>query len=320
MPGPKFAILTATHEGTFDYLPYCIESARAQVIDGPDQYTYQHVIVSDGSERAWEYTKAEAERDSRIVPVYLEENQGQVAALRAGELALINASLDALHSRGEHVNETYPNYFIVVDGDDGLTPTALSDYSETSRQQWKTTGTIPGVMFGQAVIIDEHGKTLDDVPHIPGYNNIPDTSDVDSFLAHMKVCNHLPSKPAFHWEFFHLSRIPPMINGERVVCVDWLLALSGLKMCRIKQQPISGYVHMPTATSYYRVRSGQASLSESANGAWERERVALVNGEFDPFAPESGAILEACQTLGLTPSRLALREMMAFETRGLPSS
>jgi hypothetical protein len=304
MPGPKFGILTTTHEGTYDYLPYCIETVQEQARYEPDHYTYLHVIVNDGCERTRNYLNTEAECDPHILPVHLEENQGQTMALKAGELALMNISRDICANEGIPVTQTYPNYFLIVDGDDGLTPNALLDYSNAALEQWRKTRTIPGIMFGQATIIDEHGQQLDDVPHMPGYNKIPDTTDIDSFLIRMNECNHLPSKPAIRWELFNISGIPCEINGDRVTCADWLLALNGLKHCNNIWRIVAGYVHIPTSTSYYRVRSGQSSFTNSTNGTWERERAALVEGHFDPFTPmEPLSIEEWGDEVGHLPGR-----------------
>jgi hypothetical protein len=310
----RFAVITTTHESTFDYLPFCVESVQAQAAYAPGNYSYRHVVVNDGSERTRNYLDVIAREDPNILPVNLRENQGQLLALRAGELALINMSVDALDS-GIPMKRTLPNYSVIVDGDDGLTPTALYDYSKVVQVQWNETRTLPGMMFGTAVILDGHGRELDDVPHMPGYNNIPDTSDGDSFLLRMKECNHLPSKPALRFEFLSscLSNIPNTLNGNRITCVDWLLAIDGLRLSRRQRGSISGYVRMPVATSYYRVRLGQSSVIDSANGTWEEERLHLVEGQFDPFSDVDKVTLEMCRKLGWTPSRRVLDELLAAE-------
>jgi hypothetical protein len=312
----RFAVLTTTHEETYDYLPFCVESVRAQAADAPGRYSYRHVIINDGSERTREYLDTEAEHDPNILPVHLAENQGQLLALKAGELAVMDLSAEAL-DKGISPKRTLPNYYVMVDGDDGLTPTALRDYSQVVEDQWDKEKTLPGMMFGQAVIIDEHGQELDDVPHIPGYKNIPDTVDSDAFFARMTESNHLPSKPALRFEFLSLglSNIPRTVEGKRITCADWLLALEGLRQSRRPWAPISGYVHMPVATSYYRVRPGQASIADSVNGDWERERRKLVEGPFDPRKDPEGITLEMYRVLGWVPSRKLLSELLATEAQ-----
>jgi hypothetical protein len=168
------------------------------------------------------------------------------------------------------------------------------------------------MMFGRAAIIDEQNRPLNDVPHMPGYNNIPDTTDFNSFVREMKVCNHLPSKPAIRWEYFTIGGMPTMVDGERVTCVDWLLALNALHAIKSSKSVIQGYVDMPQTTSYYRVRSGQMSVADIENGAWERERTCLVEGSFDPLRP-TGLTLQDYRILGWAPSRDVLRQLMEVE-------
>lgn len=112
----KFSIITTTYNRlNSGYLQSCITSIINQK---PGNYTYEHIIIDDGStDDTRHYVENIKADDSRIVYLY-QQNQGSAAATKTG----------IMHATGDYV--------VIVDDDDMLTPDSLSircEFIETNK-------------------------------------------------------------------------------------------------------------------------------------------------------------------------------------------
>jgi glycosyltransferase involved in cell wall biosynthesis len=282
MGAPRFGILTSTHNRAEDYLPFCVESVQNQKLEDPlgNQITYRHIIVDDGStDGTRQYLADVAAQDSRILHVPLERNVGLSNALCLGHTALIK-ELDNLSMQGTPVAETLPHYMLLVDDDDGLTPNALQLYAKACYDRWLQRKRPPAMMFGPATIIDEYGNELPDVPHIPRFNNIPDTDDRWQFFQRMQEDNHIPSKPAISYFLYD-----DYFSDAGYRCFDWAIARSALSHMALDDE--LEYVAIDEPTSYYRVHPSQNSLQGSTDGTWQEEAQRMAADPLlNPLSPK----------------------------------
>jgi glycosyltransferase involved in cell wall biosynthesis len=289
--------MTATHRKRGDtrlhYLQECVESVQAQESRAPQEYTYRHLIINDGSPdggETAEYLEALVAEDPRVHAVNLRENVGQAFAIELGKTALMKSheGLFALNGTYAKINDFFPGYTIVLDSDDMLIddkPKAdtsraqintLSTYSHHIRHYREKYKRLPCVLFAAAEIIDTDGNLLSDVPHIPRYNNIPDTSDPVRFFGEMLLCNHLPSKPAISSTVSLLSSLG-LRHVRAASCYDWITAMHAFaKEDGEDYVDISRADTMSWPTSIYRVHDDQISIQNQKTGRWDQVRQ-LIN-------------------------------------------
>ena len=283
MATARFEILTATHNRADDYLPECVESVQRLQLEGPAEHDidFRHTVVDDAStDKTYALLedvarKTATQEHGRIRVIHSPENVGQAAALELGYTAILNEVIYQAR-QGIPAIDSMPDAFVVLDDDDMITPNALQLYTDTYYQALLRSEPAPGVIFGPAIIIDEHGNELDDVPHMPRYNDVPDTNDLRSFMSRMLECNHVPSKPAIRWPYYQ-----PYAIADGFKCHDWAIVMKALSA--------GATIHMvPEPTSYYRVHAGQSSNRRSTDGTWDEEGE-VIRSEYNPLTPKSTA-------------------------------
>lgn len=303
MAAPRFCVLTATHNRAESYLPFCVESVQNQETEDRlgKQISYRHVIVNDGStDSTQEYLDEVCYQDERILGVTLEHNVGLSRALRIGHTALLK-EIAYLIRQGISAAETVPHYMILLDDDDGLTPNALRLYANACHYMYEQRRRPPAMMFGPAIIIDERGNELPDVPHIPGFNNIPDTDDRRRFFRRMQEDNHMPSKPAISY-FLYNDYFS--VRGYR--CFDWAIARAALT--HMARDDDLDYAAIDQPTSYYRVHQGQSSQRGSVDGSWDKEAQQMAADPWlNPLAPRP---TEDLQPLAVAINSLPVRKVL----------